>query len=60
MVAEVLLDGGQYGVVHFRCIEQTILTDGVGDASLQSFCVVIVSNAHILLLVDEGKYVFRN
>jgi hypothetical protein len=47
VVAEVVLDGSQYGVSHFR-FEETILTGGVGDAPFQLFCVVVVPNAHIL------------
>jgi hypothetical protein len=35
---------------------ETILTDGVSDAPLQSFCVVVVANALILFLVYEVEY----
>jgi hypothetical protein len=60
VVVEVLLDGSQYGVLHFCGVEETILTDGVSNAPLQSFCVVVVANAHILFLVYEVEYLLRN
>jgi hypothetical protein len=60
VVAKVVLDGSQYGVFHFCGVEETIWTDGVCNAPFQSFCVVVVANAHILFLVYEVEYLLRN